>query len=105
MEVHEVQALAEFLKNFNLTNRHKGLFLFEGQSALDIATALRDTGPEDVDEIWAFVGSEGGFSPQEVQLFQQHKFEPISMGGQILRTETACVAILSVLKYQLKLMC
>ena len=50
--------------------------------------------------IWLFVGSEGGFSPEEAKEFSLKKNHSVfSMGEQILRVETACLFGLSVLKY------
>jgi 16S rRNA (uracil1498-N3)-methyltransferase len=38
-----------------------------------------------------FIGPEGGFTPEEIQLSQEHKFTPFSLGKLILRAETACI--------------
>lgn len=45
------------------------------------------------------IGPEGGFDPLEVRHFQQHGYLPVSLGSRILRTETASIAILSVIQY------
>jgi len=45
------------------------------------------------------VGPEGGFDATEVALAQRHGFQPVRIGPRILRTETAAVAILSILQY------
>lgn len=45
------------------------------------------------------VGPEGGFSEEETRLMLNKKFEPLSLGSRILRTETAPLTILSVLQY------
>jgi len=50
--------------------------------------------------IWLFIGSEGGFSKEEVKTFCSVKNVFVgSFGNQILRVETACLFGLSVLKY------
>jgi len=41
--------------------------------------------------VWAIVGPEGGFAPSEVELLQERGLCCISLGGSILRVETACV--------------
>lgn len=41
------------------------------------------------------VGPEGGWTPYELDLFRQHSFRMVGMGPRILRTDTACVALLS----------
>lgn len=43
------------------------------------------------EQINLFIGPEGGFSPEEIQLSQDHKFTTFSLGKLILRAETACV--------------
>lgn len=85
-----------------------GLFLFEGEGVLDIQSFLRsrirDAGGTPPDEVWALIGSEGGFSPREVANLKELGLQPLTVGPQILRVETACVAIMSVIKYEFGLM-
>ena len=50
-----------------------------------------------------WIGSEGGFHPQEFQLAIDHGLVPLHLGPQILRVETACLCALSALKYELEL--
>lgn len=52
-------------------------------------------------KIGIFIGPEGGFDEGEVELAMSHKVHPISLGKRILRTETAGLAILSVLMFRL----
>lgn len=47
------------------------------------------------------VGPEGGFDENEIIEFQQLGFLPVSFGPRVLRTETAPVAVISVLQYLL----
>jgi RsmE family RNA methyltransferase len=42
------------------------------------------------------IGPEGGWNAFELALLKRHRFEPISMGPRILRTDTACVALLAL---------
>ena len=50
--------------------------------------------------VWLFIGSEGGFSLQEVEKFtSKSKAFCFTMGEQILKVEMACQFGLSVLKY------
>jgi len=43
-------------------------------------------------------GPEGGLTDDEVKLAEQHKFRVIQLGPRILRTETAALAMISVLQ-------
>ena len=51
-----------------------------------------------IQDIYILIGSEGGFSIEESRLAQNSGFRSISLGDQILRVETACVASISILK-------
>ena len=45
------------------------------------------------------LGPEGGFTNEEENLAIENNFFPISLSGNILRTETACIAIASIIEY------
>lgn len=47
------------------------------------------------------VGPEGGWTAGELELFNHCGFKLFSLGERILRSETACVALISVLNYAL----
>lgn len=49
-----------------------------------------------------FIGPEGGFEEAEVQKAQETGAVPITLGKRILRTETAGIAVLSILMYHLE---
>lgn len=53
-------------------------------------------------KIGIFIGPEGGFEESEIQYALENGIHPISLGKRILRTETAGLAILSVLMFQLE---
>jgi len=42
------------------------------------------------------VGPEGGWTPYERELFASHGFRTAGMGSRILRTDTACIALLAL---------
>ncbi len=49
------------------------------------------------------VGSEGGFNTVEAKKLIESGAQPISLGSTILRAETACVALISAVNYELGL--
>lgn len=49
-----------------------------------------------------FVGPEGGFEENEIQLAMDEGFQPITLGRRILRTETAGFTLMSWIMYQLE---
>ena len=82
-------------------------FAYEGetQSTLQREINRLKTQQGQVPEnIWIFVGSEGGFSTTEVKQLTDLGLHPVTLGGQILRVETACMTLVSILKYEFGLM-
>lgn len=47
------------------------------------------------------IGTEGGFSTAEIVMAKSHGFLPVTLGPRILRAETAPVALLSIIMYEL----
>jgi 16S rRNA (uracil1498-N3)-methyltransferase len=95
-EVVEAVAFDRLLDSF--TNYDVVLFPWE----LAHARPLREELPGRVAgarNILAVVGPEGGFSHDEVERAQAAGATVISLGSQILRTETAALVLLSILRY------
>lgn len=53
-------------------------------------------------DIAVFIGPEGGFDEREIELALSKGVRPVSLGRRILRTETAGLAVLSVLMMRLE---
>ena len=53
-------------------------------------------------DIAIFIGPEGGFEENEIQIALENGIEPITLGKRILRTETAGFTVLSWIVYQLE---
>ena len=100
MRLGAPQSLSELLKAVNQKSSVLGLFPYEGQCDTSVKAHLRERSQSSFEEIWIFVGSEGGFSEDEVELMRSQGYEPLSLGGHILRVETACLAMVSILKYE-----
>jgi 16S rRNA (uracil1498-N3)-methyltransferase len=47
------------------------------------------------------VGPEGGWTAEEISLFTQHKWQPVTLGPRILRAETAAIAAIAILSSHL----
>jgi 16S rRNA (uracil1498-N3)-methyltransferase len=101
MGLEEPCDLHEILRRFQNSSKAKGLFAYEGAGELSLQQAI--SGDRNLENLWIFVGSEGGFSTQEVEIFKKVNLFPISLGQQVLRVETACVTLLGIIKYQLEL--
>ncbi|MBI5286013.1 MAG: 16S rRNA (uracil(1498)-N(3))-methyltransferase [Deltaproteobacteria bacterium] len=74
------------------------LILWEGEETNTIKKALKEW---PLSKIVTLVGPEGGFTTDEVEEAKRSGFIPVSLGPRILRTETASIAILSILQYEL----
>ena len=97
MDLAEPETLDKYIGRMGHT-QETGLFFYEGEGVLDVKTALQKI-PSNAN-ITCFVGAEGGFSTREVDLFRQSGFAPITLGPLVLRVETACITLLSVIQYQ-----
>lgn len=53
--------------------------------------------PDSGKRVLLAVGPEGGWTPYELEMFRSNGFEVFGMGPRILRTDTACVGLLSLL--------
>ena len=61
--------------------------------------ALKDKKPDRKNKMLFLVGPEGGFSKDEIELAKKSKTSPVYLGERVLRTETAAIYIMSVIKF------
>lgn len=101
MPVKGVYSLEELLDAKDASKKY--LFPYEGPCELSLGEVLKNLDHSTTTHVEVVVGSEGGFSAQEVEMFQAHGIKPFTLGETVLRSETACLALLSILKYQLDL--
>lgn len=101
MSLHPAVPLNDLFKRFNPSLGDWGLLAYEGETPHTLAEVLvplraHRPAPE---RLWFFVGAEGGFSSDEAKLFESHGLHAASLGDQVLRVETACITLASILKY------
>ncbi len=65
-------------------------------AARSIATIIRESAEPQPRAMLA-IGPEGGWNTFELDLLQRHRFELVAMGPRVLRTDTACIALLALL--------
>jgi len=70
------------------------IVLAESEQEISLAAALRQHSRPG--SLTLAIGPEGGWTADELQLFQQSSWKPASLGGNILRAETAAIAALAV---------
>ena len=97
--VHQVLSFKEALKYAeSMDIRLIPYELAKGMQETKEILAAIETGQS----IGIFIGPEGGFEEKEVEAAISEGAKPITLGKRILRTETAGLAILSVLMFQLE---
>ncbi len=98
-QVHDVMTFPQTLayaRDFDVK-----LIPYEKAEGMD---ALRRTvdGIGTGQSVGVWIGPEGGFETEEVEQAAAAGAEPVSLGRRILRTETAGIAVLSILMYHLE---
>ncbi|MBM7556235.1 16S rRNA (uracil(1498)-N(3))-methyltransferase [Halanaerobacter jeridensis] len=70
----------------------------EKQGLKDI---IQQQNTKEIEDVLIIIGPEGGFSPQEVASAREEGVQPVLLGPRTLRTETAGLAVLTMLLYEL----
>ena len=96
-DIPEVTWRPSAVEASNDTGQELRLILWEGEREHSLKDTLSVGGKPS--SVIVAIGPEGGFDPLEVRHFSQHGFQPVSLGSRILRTETASIAILSIIQY------
>ena len=73
------------------------IIAYEQHDKADIKTYLRSKTPK---KIAVYIGPEGGFDEEEIKIAEDSGIYAVSLGKRILRTETAPIALLSVIMYE-----
>lgn len=82
------------------------LFCYEDERTLSLKEAVRGRRDLPCDReltVSVFVGSEGGFSPQEAEYAREQGMLTVGLGPRILRTETVPAFVLGCLAYELEM--
>jgi 16S rRNA (uracil1498-N3)-methyltransferase len=79
------------------------LAAWEGEQTTSLQNVLQahQSDRKNLISIAIFIGPEGGFAQQEVELFQQAGVKPVSLGKRILRMETAAIVAPALILYEL----
>ena len=94
-QIDEPQALKTALTSVSAQRR---LLLAETEQEHTIENALRRTaeGADGSFDLAFAVGPEGGWTPEEMQLFSDSGWQHVTLGPRILRAETAAIAGLAI---------
>ena len=69
------------------------ILLSEIEDSVPLSDALRRA---DSPDTAIAIGPEGGWTPEEVQMFSDHGWKPVTLGPRILRAETAAIAAVAI---------
>lgn len=78
----------------NSRNSGKNLVLFAERGGRNFS------GVKTGERIIAAVGSEGGWEDAEIETARQNNFQIVTLGGRILRAETAAISIAAILQHR-----
>jgi 16S rRNA (uracil1498-N3)-methyltransferase len=67
------------------------ILLSETEQDRSLASALPTSG-----DIALAIGPEGGWTPDEMALFAEKDWQPVTLGPRILRAETAAIAAIAI---------
>jgi len=95
-KVSEPKGLNEVLNS--LSEGALSLLFWEKENKCSLKDCLRASKPEN---IFLFIGPEGGFTADEVEMAKEFGVIPVSLGPRIVRTETAGPAVTAIIQYEL----
>ena len=90
-EIGEIKTLADSVQA--ITDKQYGI---KNKVAFHIDGANLSRSDLAEDSVALFIGPEGGWSIDEIDLFNKNNIKVVSLGGQVLRAETAVIAALSL---------
>jgi len=95
--IPSVQAVCSFADFIQSAGHQLRLLLWEEETGQSLRNKLASQ--KEIKSVTLLIGPEGGFSQEEVTEAEDWGFQTVHLGKQILRTETASLAVLSILQY------
>lgn len=86
--IHGIQALNQCIEYLNTNEIYSIAFHTEGEQ-------FRHKDIRGEEPLAIFIGSEGGWSPSELDMFHKNDIDIVCLGSQVLRAETAVISALS----------
>lgn len=77
------------------------LIPWEEETTTAIGKVLRDPAWSGMKAFVVVIGPEGGFSAEEIERARRSGFLSVSLGKRVLRVETASLALLAILQYEI----
>ncbi|MBB2183098.1 16S rRNA (uracil(1498)-N(3))-methyltransferase [Lachnospiraceae bacterium MD1] len=100
--IPRIRPVISYMEAISEANKmDKGIIPYENAEGMHYTKEVLDQ-CSNCSTIGVFIGPEGGFEESEIILAKENGILPITLGRRILRTETAGLAILSMLVYLLE---
>ena len=101
-EVSEIMNWENMLRSSENSGEERGekIIFWEEETRTNLKQVLRDKKSEPNRNFFLIVGPEGGFAREEIELAERMGFTSVSLGRQILKVETAALAILAIIQYE-----
>ncbi len=77
--LHEIQSLEDIIKEYR-----PAVFDIDGENLAKANTSTLHN---------VLIGPEGGFTPEEVKMFKDHRLDTYKLGHTVLKTETAAIVV------------
>jgi 16S rRNA (uracil1498-N3)-methyltransferase len=97
--IHEITGYKELIMTSKAENHNLKLIFWEEPGGETLSQAL--AAGKEIHSAILVIGPEGGFSSDEVAEAVAAGYRPMTLGRQILRSETAVIAAAAILQYQL----
>ncbi len=97
-EVCPITGLHDWLENTEFTAEDIFVFCYENEEKQSLKSCLCDSSAK---RIFLLIGPEGGFSLDEAEDILIRGAKSVSLGPRILRAETAAIAAMSIIQYEL----
>jgi len=88
------------LTNLDLDHYQHRLFCYAREESLNIKDELKHLKP--TDQTLILIGPEGDFSKNEIDYLLSKGFKSVSLGKSILRSETAAIYVVSLVRFLLE---
>lgn len=99
--IPEVKVPRSFKELATELSGKKVILLYEDEKTVRLRQLMENAGAWRGQEIYLFIGPEGGFAPEEVQLGRENGFMTASLGARILRSDTASLVGAGIILYAL----
>lgn len=89
VQVEPVISLKEALELVKMEEDFVSLVCHEKEESYTLKAFMKDNTKKKIN---IFIGPEGGFSDQEIEIFSSSSIKSLSLGKRVLRADTACAA-------------